>query len=261
MNLQALMKAGGSMVRWRELRVTVAHCPICNARRLFIRLKDYEIAARCLACRASAVSLSIVSVLRQLAPDLHAMDTYELSSRGPLYRYLKTRARTLTASEYFDDVAPGEFHNGIQCQDVQRLTHDDARFDLCTSTEVFEHVPEDAKAFSEVFRVLRPNGLLVFTVPIHDGPRTLERAVLTSTGEVRHLLPPQYHGDPLRSGRILAFRTYGQDVTERLQHAGFIDVKIVLPVDRIPWGYARPVVVAFKAGLVAPPLPRARPLE
>lgn len=239
------------MVNWRELRATIAYCPICGVRRLFVRLNDNEIAARCVSCRASVVSLSIVSVLRKMVPDLRRMDAYELSSRGPLYRYLKTRAKTLTASEYFHDVAPGQFRNGVQCQDVQRLTYADASFDICTSTEVFEHVPRDAEAFSEIFRVLRPGGLLVFTVPLHDQQQTLERATLTPTGDVNHLQPPQYHGDPLSSGRILAFRTYGSDITHRLRMAGFIDVKIVLPDDRIPWGFARRVVVALKGAASA----------
>jgi SAM-dependent methyltransferase len=244
--LLALIKAGGRLVSWRELRATSAYCAICQTRRPFVKLRDNEIAVRCVGCRASAVSLSIASVLSKIAPDLAAMDAYELSSRGPLYRYLKTRAKTLTVSEYFDDVEIGQFRNGIQCQDVQRLTYADASFDICTSTEVFEHVPEDRKAFREMFRVLRAEGLLIFTVPLRSERQTLERAVVTPTGEVRHLLPPEYHGDPLSSGRILAYRTYGQDITERLRDAGFTDVKLVLPDDAVPWGYARRVLVARK---------------
>jgi len=247
MNLPALIRTGARMVRWRELRATITYCPFCDARRPFVRLMDYEIAARCVGCRASPVSLSIVSVLRRVVPDIHSKDVYELSSRGPLFRYLTTHAKTLTFSEYLHDVAPGEFRNRVQCQDVQHLTYASASFDVCTSTEVFEHVPDDAKAFSEVFRVLRANGLVVFTVPLREEDETLERAVLTPAGEVRHLQAPEYHGDPLRdSGPILAFRTYGRDVTQRLRNAGFVDAKILLPEDKFAWGYARPVVVAFK---------------
>jgi SAM-dependent methyltransferase len=243
----ALIKAGWRMLHWRELRATVAYCPICEARRAFVRLKNDEMAARCLTCRGSAVSLSIVSVLRKVATGLREMDVYELSSRGPLYQYLKVRAGKLTVSEYFHDVPGGQFRGAIQCQDVQQLTYADASFDICTSTEVFEHVPDDAKAFSEIFRVLRPKGLLVFTVPLYDERETVERACVTTAGEVRHLLPPEYHGDPLRGVRILAFRRYGSDITQRLRNAGFVDAQILLPNDRIPWGYARPVITAFKA--------------
>jgi SAM-dependent methyltransferase len=194
------------------------------------------------------VSLSIVSVLRKVAPNLSSMDAYELSARGPLFHYLNAQTKTLTCSEYFDDLVPGEFRNGIQCQDVQRLTFPAASFDLCTSTEVFEHVPNDGKAFCEMFRVLRPGGILVFTVPLRNEDETLERAVLSPTGEIKHLFPPEYHGDPLHgsSGRILAFRTYGQDVIRRLLNAGFADAKILYPEDHVPWGYARSVIVGYK---------------
>jgi hypothetical protein len=47
------------------------------------------------------------------------------------------RVRT-AASEYFNEVAPGAWRDGVQCQDVQRLTFADASFDVCTSTEVFD---------------------------------------------------------------------------------------------------------------------------
>jgi SAM-dependent methyltransferase len=150
---------------------------------------------------ARMVSLSIVSVLRRLVPDIGSKDVYELSSGGPLFRYLKTHARALTFSEYFEDVAPGQFRNGVQCQDVQRLTHASASFDICTSTEVFEHVPDDATAFAEMFRVLRADGILVFTVPLSGDDRTVERAVLRPSGEVRHLLAPNTKGIDCASPR------------------------------------------------------------
>jgi SAM-dependent methyltransferase len=104
---------------------------------------------------------------------------------------------------------------------VQRLGHGDASFDLVTSTEVFEHVPDDRRAFAEVHRVLRPGGAVVFTVPLMETAATLERARLED-GAVVHLTAPEYHGDRLRGrGRVLAFRTYGLDVLDRLRAAGF----------------------------------------
>jgi len=146
---------------------------------------------------------------------------YELSSRGALCRYLRRRFARVTVSELWDDVAPGTFRNGVQCQDVQRLTHPDGSFDLVTSTEVFEHVPDDRRAFAEVHRVLRPGGRLVFTVPLMDAGPTLERAELRY-GRIVHLVTPEYHGDRLRGRRsVLAFRTYGPDIVDRLCAAGF----------------------------------------
>lgn len=146
---------------------------------------------------------------------------YELSSRGALCRHLRRTFSRVTVSELFDDVKAGQFRGRVQCQDVQRLTYDDVSFDLVTSTEVFEHVPDDRRAFAEIHRVLRPGGALVFTVPLMDTVTTLERARLDH-GTIVHLREPEYHGDRLRGpGRVLAFRTYGLDILDRLRATGF----------------------------------------
>jgi len=159
-------------------------------------------------------------VLSRLDPSPGAT-VYELSSRGALCRYLRRTFRRVTVSELWDDVTPGTFRHGVQCQDVQRLTYGDASFDLVTSTEVFEHVPDDRRAFAEVHRVLRPGGLLVFTVPLMDASPTLERAEIRYN-RIVHLVTPEYHGDRLRGRRgVLAFRTYGPDIVDRLRAVGF----------------------------------------
>jgi SAM-dependent methyltransferase len=90
-----------------------------------------------------------------------------------------------------------------------------------TSTEVFEHVPDDRLGFQEVYRVLRAGGRFVLTVPISDQDATVERARVRD-GEIVHLLPPEYHGDRIRGLRhVLAFRNYGRDICSRLRSAGF----------------------------------------
>ncbi len=144
------------LVRWRELALRAFRCPLCGGRQLAIKLGADEMLVRCLGCRASAVTMSMVAVLGRVVPELADKSVYELSARGPLVAYLKRRAARLTCSEYFDGVASGAFLGGVQCQDVQRLTHADGIFDLCTSTEVFEHVPDDLRGFAEVQRVLAP---------------------------------------------------------------------------------------------------------
>ena len=51
-------------------------------------------------------------------------------------------------------------------------------FDLVTHTEVFEHVPDDARAFAQLRRVLKTGGTMIFTVPLTDRIETIERARL-----------------------------------------------------------------------------------
>jgi SAM-dependent methyltransferase len=196
----------------------VTTCNLCGFP--VLRLHPGVAGRRCVRCLSTFRHRAVGAVLAGLGLGGDA-DVYELSSRGALCRYLRRTFARVTVSELFDDVAPGDVRHGVQCQDVQRLTHGDAAFDLVTSTEVFEHVPDDLRAFTEIHRVLRGGGFLVFTVPLMDAGATLERARLRD-GIVEHLVTPEYHGDRLR-GRagVLAFRTYGLDILGRLRTAGF----------------------------------------
>ncbi|MEX2335624.1 MAG: class I SAM-dependent methyltransferase, partial [Pseudohongiella sp.] len=214
--------------------------------RFFVKLDSTDIAIRCLSCQASLVTLSLVNVLRS-AVDISESSVYELSARGPLVSYLKKACKDLTCSEFFDDIAPGSYRNGVVCQDVQQLTFKDQTFDVCTSLEVFEHVPADDKGFAEVYRVLKDKGIFVFTVPLDLSADTLERATLGVDGKIEHMTSPEYHIDPLRNNApILAFRTYGLNIVNSLIAAGFQRAEIRQSKLFSPWGYARPVVVAYK---------------
>jgi SAM-dependent methyltransferase len=226
-----------------KLRARFSRCPDCGPT-LVMKLADNAISVRCARCGASAIHMSIMQVLQQLYPDLSRLSVYEMSSRGPLFMYLRDRAGWLVYSEFFDDVVPGTFRREVQCQDVQALTYDDASFDLCTSTEVFEHVPDDRKGFREIRRVLRSGGRFVFTVPLSETSFTIERAVLDGK-QIRYLLEPEYHGDAIRGqGRVLCFRNYGLDIIDRLKECGFRDAYLVKPNRKEWWGFGVQVVVA-----------------
>lgn len=234
-----------TLLRWRELRARFGACPFCG-RTVLLRLARDELALRCLRCGASAVHLSLGWAVRVQVGPLRGLEVCELSARGPLAAFLRREKAAVSLSEYVEGAAPGELRGGVRCEDVQRLSYADAAFHLCTSTEVLEHVPSDAAAFAELRRVLRPGGVLLFTVPLGEQPTTRERARLRE-GRVEHLLPPSYHGDPLRPDvGILCYRDYGRDIVERLRAAGF-DRAAILPRDpRVPWGLGREVVLASR---------------
>jgi SAM-dependent methyltransferase len=220
-------------------------CPACGPS-IFVSLAPNEVGIRCMRCGGTPITLSLVDVLRSRLPDLARLDVYEMSSRGPLVNYLRRMARSLTLSEYFEDATPGSSRNGVQCQDATQLTFPDGSFDLCTSTEVFEHIADDASAFKEVLRVLRPGGTLMFTVPVGDHPTGI-RARLDERGDVVHFEPPEYHSDRLRgTGKVLCFRNYGTDIDALLLRQGYESAQLVWPRQR--WfGVARRVIVARKA--------------
>lgn len=225
-------------------------CNLCNG--LVVRINSSFFGFRCTTCFSTLIHRAIgVVIEEQLNKIQHPEElcVYELSSRGALFKFLRKRFPHLYFSEYYDDVAPGEYKNNVQCQDVQQLILEDNQFDIITSTEVFEHVVNDRLGFKEVFRVLKNEGLFIFTVPLYETPETQERAYMNEEGKIVHILPPEYHGDRIRGKRdVLAFRNYGLDIEQRLIAAGFGDVNIKrihsdkYKIDR------KQVIVAIKRG-------------
>lgn len=74
----------------------------------------------------------------------------------------------------------------------------------------------------EVHRILKPDGMHVFTVPIIcDRHETRQRATIKE-GRLIHLLPPSYHGG-VNGGKsdFLVFYEFGSDFIERCEKSGF----------------------------------------
>jgi ubiquinone/menaquinone biosynthesis C-methylase UbiE len=84
-------------------------------------------------------------------------------------------------------------------------------FDLLIANHVLEHVPDDRRAMSEIFRVLKPGGRAVLQTPFspvlagsfQDAAIDTEADRLLFYGEVDHV------------------RVYGRDLFTRLEEAGF----------------------------------------
>jgi hypothetical protein len=95
--------------------------------------------------------------------------------------------------------------------------------------DVFEHIPDYSKAFRESFRILSPNGYLIFTIPFFfDREKTIIRATIDNTGEINHILPAEIHGNPVSNNGSLCFQNFGWDILGGLKHAGFSDAKASL---------------------------------
>ena len=116
---------------------------------------------------------------------------------------------------------------GISNQNLECLTFEEGAFDLVITSDVMEHVRLDDRAHREIYRVLKPGGVYVFTVP-HDRSRndTLHRVQVmdpANPGGDVHLLEPEYHGDTNsdEGAGVLAYRVYGTDLERYLSDLGF----------------------------------------
>lgn len=93
--------------------------------------------------------------------------------------------------------------------DLTAVPFPDESFDVVICNHVFEHIPNDRRAMTELHRILRPGGWAILQVPIY-GERTLEDPSITDPGERRKLYGQEDH-----------VRKYGRDYKERLGSAGF----------------------------------------
>jgi len=79
--------------------------------------------------------------------------------------------------------------NLVECS-IERLKFPDNTFDVLTSCDVIEHVADDNQALREFYRVLRPGGVAILTVPALGWLWSPHDEVL---GHLR-----RYHREPLR---------------------------------------------------------------
>ena len=88
----------------------------------------------------------------------------EINACGALHSYLKIHPN-LYYSKWLDDIKPGEVHDGIRCEDLQRLSYPDGFFDIILTSETLEHIPDPDKAWREIYRTLKVGGYHIFTIP------------------------------------------------------------------------------------------------
>lgn len=195
------------------------------------RWMDQREGSRCARCGASLrsgqLATALVGEMNRLAGSsarhlkeacrdarVQRLAIAEINSAGNLHKHL-ARCRGLRYSEY------GSQDPAVPSEDLTRLSYADASFDIATTSDTMEHVPDVDAALREVRRILKPGGAYVFSIPVVWDRSTRQRAVLRD-GRVEHLLPPSHHGAP-GDGRhdMLVFHEFGADVVERCRAAGF----------------------------------------
>ncbi len=95
--------------------------------------------------------------------------------------------------------------------DLLDIDYPDGHFDFILCNHVLEHIPDDATAMAEMYRVLTPGGTLLVTVPINELlDRTYENPDVTDARQREEHFGQWDH-----------VRYYGLDVADRLRAAGF----------------------------------------
>lgn len=194
----------GNDINWRE-RIVCPTCQLNNRLRLSVQIFERMV-------RDSQAAIYITEHVT------------------PLASHLIKRFPAAVTSEYLGpQFSPGQISpSGIRHEDVTALSFPDGSFDHVLSFDVLEHVFDYHAALTEFFRVLRPGGCALLSVPFSlQRERNLVRACIDAQGNVKHLLPAEYHGDPIDPQKgVLCYYHFGWEFLQDLRGAGFKDVSL-----------------------------------
>lgn len=149
-------------------------CPICEKEVTFRSENEwYRDYLACTSCWSLVRERAIALILSEIAPTWRGLSVHESSpSCGFFSSKLKREATGYVASHYFPGRPLGVTFDGWRNENLEEQTFKDASFDIVISLDVMEHVFEPAKAYSEVFRTLKPGGIYIHTFPINKGQVT-----------------------------------------------------------------------------------------
>lgn len=159
---------------------------------------------------------------RIFAPE--AVTAFALRLRGLYPRFL--------GSEYTDDKERLAWMYPIPFEDLLDLSLPNDSFDIVSTNEVLEHVPSIDKSLSELCRVLRPGGWHIGTHPFRFMHADSVVKSVIEDGKVKHLMEPEYHGNPMSNLGSLVFELPGWDILERARTAGFSDAFMRFVISR-----------------------------
>ncbi len=153
-----------------------------------------------------------------------------------LARWMEDKYNNLHLSEYLNDCSLlarislylRNYPRKINHQDLTKLTFANNQFDYIMSFDCLEHIPDYKSALKEIHRTLKNKATFMFSVPFNiNSKEHLVRAVIEE-GKVKHLVEPEYHGNPVSNSGCLSFYTFGWDILDELRKIGFKNAYILL---------------------------------
>jgi SAM-dependent methyltransferase len=232
----------------------LGYCPFCESYTLFLRVGlGLRENMHCLKCRSwsrkrhmakmlcKVLSVNTLTGLSDTDAKIYNTDI------GSYFDKFLLGNKNYVRSVYISNIPLGtKLEEGVFCQDLEQLTFPSNSFDVVITEDVLEHVRHYELAMKEIYRVLKPEGVHVFTVPIDLNQNMIVRVDASGEEDI-YLLPKQYHIDGLTDGKILSYRTFGKDTPDLLKKFGF-ETQIVCskPEDTYYGIYNSIVIVAKK---------------
>ena len=207
-------------------RTNSGYCPVCRRKTVFLKTGDWlRDQYLCLFCHSIPRQRALLQVLETEYPSWRTFRIHESSPSGPASEKIRQQCPEYLESQYFPDLLSGSSHNGVRCENLEKMSIADEEFDLVITQDVFEHVMRPDLAFSEICRILKPGGAHIFTVPLYRGTRSVTRATTTPEG-IRHLQEPVYHSNPVDKSGSLVTIDWGDDITDFIASASGMETAV-----------------------------------
>lgn len=199
-------------------------CPICGKISKMINIQD-NLRESCLCdyCHSINRQRQIAYIICQIynIPSLSCItttdniDIYNTESYGAIHQTLLFHPR-YTFSEFFNSkYKSGQRVKNILHQDLMSPSFEDNQFDLIISSDVFEHIPDPYLAHRQIYRILKPGGHHIFTVPFNTSSFLDEHRTKLKK-------PPIYHQDGIHPKKgTLVHTIFGIEMLSQLQTIGF----------------------------------------
>lgn len=177
------------------------YCNICGAHlSRFVRINEDQLCPKCGSLSRNRRLWDLLSN-EFLASKLNVLD---FSPSRSLYRKMKRQDIGYVSSDL-----SGNFI-ADQAYDIRDIIVPNDSFDLIICYHVLEHIDEDHRAMSELYRILRPNGVCLIQTPFKDGEIYENSDVRSPEGRLKHF------------GQEDHVRIYSVDgLKKRLQQHGF----------------------------------------
>lgn len=131
-------------------------------------------------------------------------------------QFIKHKFKEYICGDYFAPGYEDAYPSYVKNINLLNIPYENEYFDVVICNHVLEHIENDIKGMSEVFRVLKYGGFAILQVPISNKlDKTFEDFSITDPGMRAKAFGQWNH-----------VRIYGKDYVNRLESVGF-DVKVV----------------------------------
>ena len=200
-------------------------CPICERNTYFSSkntwLRDYFI---CNNCGSIPRQRALMLTIKKYYPNWKNLYFHESSpTECSLTNKFKNECKNYTGTQYYSKEIFGNIINGYRNEDLENQTFKNEIFDIVITQDVFEHIYNPNKAFSEIERTLKKGGSHIFTVPIiNKFNKTEVWAELGKNGEPVFLKTEEWHGNPVDAKGSSVTMHWRYDIVKYIkEHSGY----------------------------------------